>query len=306
MGIVVVCVAIGALLTAALLWNDESAAIGVLIGALAGFLTAVAVVFLFLRRAWQRLLAVIEPPLDSARNEAKTRPVGLRPMADLQTLLRLALQRERQFGTDLHRAAMGRELHHRLRNSLQIINSLLTLQISHETNVESAFALRRTLLRSLVIGIVYRSAESEEPGALIDFQTIVVELVEQAQRIFRLPFNRPVITSGIHAPPLPADTAIPMNLALAEILIVIAAQPVVTPRQFCRIEVLVDPQRDALVMTIASPLLRNLTADDADQKALTQTMLSSCASQLHGALEFFIDGSVATCRLIVPRLTPGN
>lgn len=296
----------GLAVAVAAIWGDALFAWGVLIGAGLGVVVTALIVRIAVRRMLRRLLAIIDPSSMSHSRRLNALAPALPPFGDLQSLVRLAMQRERQHGSDSNRAAMGRELHHRLRNSLQIINSLLSLQISYETNSQSAIALRRTLLRSLVIGIVYRSAETEEPGALIDFQTIVIELVEQAQRIFTLAANRPSIGIDVQTPALAADTAIPMALVLAEILIVIADPAIDKRGQFCRIHAHIDPLQNGLLLTIVSPLIKHLATSTHEHASLTHTMLSSCASQMHAVLDFPPEASTATCRLLVPLSPPRN
>ena len=83
-----------------------------------------------------------------------------------------------------------REIHHRVKNNLQTISSLLRLQSRRLTNLEAKAAVQDSVRRIRTIALVHESL-SREPGEDIAFIEIVRPLLRLAEEGLQSP-DRPV------------------------------------------------------------------------------------------------------------------
>jgi two-component sensor histidine kinase len=117
----------------------------------------------------------------------------------------------------LSKDATIREIHHRVKNNLQTISSLLRLQSRRLTNPEAKAAVQESVRRIRTIALVHESL-SREPGEDIAFIEIVRPLLRLAEESLQSP-DRPVrfSVSG-DGGRIPANTATPLSVVLTELL----------------------------------------------------------------------------------------
>jgi two-component sensor histidine kinase len=117
----------------------------------------------------------------------------------------------------LSKDATIREIHHRVKNNLQTISSLLRLQARRLTNPEAKAAVQESVRRIRTIALVHESL-SREPGEDIAFLEIVRPLLRLAEEGLQSP-DRPVrFTVGGDGGRIPANTATPLSVVLTELL----------------------------------------------------------------------------------------
>ena len=144
------------------------------------------------------------PLLDDARPTGAL--VLLRDVTDLRRRDRLLLSKD----------ATIREVHHRVKNNLQTISSLLRLQARRLRSPEGRAALAESERRVRSIALVHEVL-SREPGEQVAFGEIVDLLVRMAEEGVLTP--RPVdITVRGEAGELPAQVATPLSVVLNELL----------------------------------------------------------------------------------------
>jgi two-component sensor histidine kinase len=117
----------------------------------------------------------------------------------------------------LSKDATIREIHHRVKNNLQTISSLLRLQARRLTNPEAKAAVQESVRRIRTIALVHESL-SREPGDDIAFIEIVRPLLRLAEEGLQSP-DRPVrFTVSGDGGRIAANTATPLSVVLTELL----------------------------------------------------------------------------------------
>jgi two-component system, sensor histidine kinase PdtaS len=117
----------------------------------------------------------------------------------------------------LSKDATIREIHHRVKNNLQTISSLLRLQSRRLTNPEAKAAVQESVRRIRTIALVHESL-SREPGDDVAFVEIVRPLLRLAEESLQSP-DRPIqfSVSG-DGGRIAANTATPLSVVLTELL----------------------------------------------------------------------------------------
>ena len=117
----------------------------------------------------------------------------------------------------LSKDATIREIHHRVKNNLQTISSLLRLQARRLTHPEAIAAVGESVRRIRTIALVHE-ALSREPGDDVTFLEIVRPLLRLADEGLQSP-DRPVrFTVQGDGGRIPAAIATPLSVVLTELL----------------------------------------------------------------------------------------
>jgi two-component sensor histidine kinase len=117
----------------------------------------------------------------------------------------------------LSKDATIREIHHRVKNNLQTISSLLRLQARRLTNPEAVAAVAESVRRIRTIALVHESL-SREPGDDVTFIEIVRPLLRLAEESLQSP-DRPVeFTLAGDGGRIPARVATPLSVVLTELM----------------------------------------------------------------------------------------
>ena len=131
----------------------------------------------------------------------------LRDVTDLRQRDRLLMSKD----------ATIREIHHRVKNNLQTISSLLRLQARRLSNPEAIAAVGESVRRIRTIALVHESL-SREPGDDVTFIEIVRPLLRLAEESLQSP-DRPVEFSLVgEGGRIPARVATPLSVVLTELL----------------------------------------------------------------------------------------
>jgi two-component system, sensor histidine kinase PdtaS len=154
-----------------------------------------------------RCVPILSAPDDDGRVVVDGGLLLVRDVTELRKRDRLLLSKD----------ATIREIHHRVKNNLQTISSLLRLQSRRLTNVEAKAAVQDSVRRIRTIALVHESL-SREPGEDIAFIEIVRPLLRLAEEGLQSP-DRPVrFTVAGDGGRIPANTATPLSVVLTELL----------------------------------------------------------------------------------------
>lgn len=154
-----------------------------------------------------RCIPILEADTASGPGEVSGGVLLVRDITELRKRDRLLLSKD----------ATIREIHHRVKNNLQTISSLLRLQARRLENPEAKAAVSESVRRIRTIALVHESL-SREPGDEVTFIEIVRPLLRLAEEGLQSP-DRPVrFTVRGDGGRVPANTATPLSVVLTELL----------------------------------------------------------------------------------------
>jgi two-component sensor histidine kinase len=151
------------------------------------------------------VLTQVVPLLDAGR--AVGAIILLRDVSDLRRRDRMLLSKD----------ATIREIHHRVKNNLQTIASLLRLQSRRLRTPEAKAALAESERRIRSIAIVHETL-SREPGDIVHFSEIVRPLARLVEETVSSPELRIRFTVDGDAGDLPGEVATPLAVVLNELM----------------------------------------------------------------------------------------
>ncbi|WP_164851272.1 histidine kinase dimerization/phosphoacceptor domain -containing protein [Larkinella soli] len=117
----------------------------------------------------------------------------------------------------LEKDVLMKEIHHRVKNNLQVISSLLELQSKGLSDEKARDALREGQNRVRSIALIHQNLYQFENLSTIDLKRFVGDLCRQVQSVFQ---RQHTVAVRITVPELPLDidSAVPLGLILNELL----------------------------------------------------------------------------------------
>ena len=111
-----------------------------------------------------------------------------------------------------------KEIHHRVKNNLQIVSSLLNLQLKGTDNAEAKRIMEEAKNRINTISLIHQSIYQSEDFTAVDLQQYFSQMTEVIDRLFNI--SQKKITYSIHTNhiKLTIDEAVPLGLIMNELL----------------------------------------------------------------------------------------
>jgi len=106
-------------------------------------------------------------------------------------------------------------VNHRVKNSLQIVSSILQLQVPHTQSAEAADALRSASARVLAIAAVHERLYTGEDASVVRLDIFLSDLCSEIGRAYGCPDG---ITTDVQQVSVPTDMAIPLALIVNELV----------------------------------------------------------------------------------------
>jgi two-component sensor histidine kinase len=156
----------------------------------------------------------------AARPDVRGGSREVQQLADTLTSMAERVQRHEQ---DMSRSvqqkeAMIKEIHHRVKNNLQVVTSLMSIQANRLSDEASKRALAELQRRVRALGLLHRHLYEGDDLQYLDFGQFTVELCQMVKESSG-PVARDV-TIEVDIPPIPitADRAVPLGLLITEAL----------------------------------------------------------------------------------------
>ena len=111
-----------------------------------------------------------------------------------------------------------KEVHHRVKNNLQVISSLLHLQSQHSQDRSSIEMFRQSQDRVRAMAMVHERLYRSKDLAQVDFSNYIETLATHLFGAHRVDTDRIHLAVDVHGLKLPIDAAIPCGLLLNELI----------------------------------------------------------------------------------------
>jgi two-component sensor histidine kinase len=160
------------------------------------------------------------------RGDYAARPAvtgGSREVRQLAETLSSMAQQVQHHEQDMQRSvqqkeAMLKEIHHRVKNNLQVVTSLMSIQANRLSDEASKKALAELQRRVRALGLLHRHLYEGDDLRYLDFGQFTVELCQMVKESSG-PAAR-AVNIEVDIPPIPitADRAVPLGLLITEAL----------------------------------------------------------------------------------------
>jgi two-component sensor histidine kinase len=189
-----------------------------------------------------------------------------------------------------------KEVHHRVKNNLQIISSLINMQRDVATSEEARIPLAESARRVRAMALIHQHLYSGRSMAKVDFADYAKELTSQLQALLSPSAKLHWVGRRVD---LPIDTAVPCGLILNE-LVTNALKYGLSSDGSCRIHVHVESDNGNLLFSVKDhgPGLPD-GVELGTAKSLGFELIRALTRQIRGEFEF-CDAETSSFRVRVP------
>lgn len=191
-----------------------------------------------------------------------------------------------------------KEVHHRVKNNLQLISSIMNMQIRQAKTADASFVLRRLQDRILSLATVHKNLYLNDDLERVEAKALLQEIVGQLLSVGLAPGSNVQITQDYATVSLDADDAAPLTLLVSEALTnalkYIPPNPD-TPKMIS-IQLTADAPEQAelkIVNTVGGTPVEEGTG-------LGSKLILAFARQLNGQVEVSEEGELYTLRIVFP------
>jgi PAS domain S-box-containing protein len=190
----------------------------------------------------------------------------------------------------LEKETMLKEIHHRVKNNLQVISSLLSLQSSHLQDEKAKEALEESMGRLETMASIHTQLYQSQDLARVDFTKFIQELIGnirqsygRAQSPIEIHVDAGEISLGI-------DNSIPCGLILNE-LIANALKHAFPEGKEGEIKIEMRLEDNQVVLTVQDNGIGfSESIDFTNVKSLGLDMVNTLVRQMHGKIDMLVDG----------------
>jgi two-component sensor histidine kinase len=247
-----------------------------------------------LERGEVSVLTRVVPQLEGGRAIGSV--IMLRDVSDLRRRDRMLLSKD----------ATIREIHHRVKNNLQTIASLLRLQTRRLRSPEAKAALAESERRIRSIAIVHETL-SREPGDIVHFSEIVRPLARLVEDTASSPELRIGFSVDGDAGDLPGEVATPLAVVLNELMQNAVDHAFPEGTQGAQVSVRLHREGDHVVVEVVdngAGLPESFSLERGQGLGLS-IVHALVTGELDGSIEMHSNGGTAVCvrvRVAMPRV----
>lgn len=191
---------------------------------------------------------------------------------------------EAQQEARLHeKSVLLKEVHHRVKNNLQIISSIMNMQIRKAKSDETRQALSRVQDRILGLSGVHRTLYQAENLTQVDAATLIEQIVEQSRAIGSQRGKSVVVTQDLDHIVVFPDQAVPLSMLVSEAL-TNAQKYIGGVDPWITLSLKVDPDNMARLQIVNSNDPDAPGPEETESTGLGQQLIRAFATQLNGTL----------------------
>lgn len=157
-----------------------------------------------------------EFPVEIGLNPIGT-PQGTMVLASVIDITERKSQEEQLKSALKEKELLLAEIHHRVKNNLQIIESLLGMQSDIVPDVTAVSVLKESQNRVKSMALIHQVLYESQDFSRVDFSSVIRNLVDNLSISYALEASRIEIAMNIEEIYLPLDTSIPLGLILNEL-----------------------------------------------------------------------------------------
>jgi two-component sensor histidine kinase len=202
-------------------------------------------------------------------------------------------------GLLLDKDMLLKEVHHRVKNNLQIVMSLLSTQLVYLENKEAVEAIEESQQRVQSIALIHQKLYRESTGSSIDLHSYLHDMVDDLDNSFNAAQRGINFQLSVQAINLDVDQAVPIGLILNEAITnaIKYAFDAQGGKIFISIHQLEDQQLELIVQDNGKGLPKDF--DLAVSTTLGMEMMRGLGKQLRGKLQISNLNGV-TLKLVFP------
>ncbi|KMK67616.1 sensor histidine kinase [Puniceibacterium sp. IMCC21224] len=218
--------------------------------------------------------------------------------SDFLNMANAILQDEAQLENALReKTILLKEVHHRVKNNLQLISSIMNMQIRQSHMPETREVLLKLQERIRSLATIHRNLYQTEDLGHVNAGQLLGELIRQMAIVSEHPRSRVKLETNLDDIELYPDQAVPLSLLTAEALTNVGKYLVTGPDGAAHVRVNFRRTDERRAVIEISNSCRENAAPSDEVSGLGHRLIRAFATQLGGELEQGIENDVFTIRV---------
>jgi two-component sensor histidine kinase len=165
-----------------------------------------------------RLAPAVEREIGDAQTRREREQAELALGASNQQLMAERVTFERQTALLQQRETMLREIHHRVKNNMQVMSSLLSLQSRTASSPEVSRILEEDQNRIQAMALLHEILYQSKDLAVVDFAKYIRRMTDHLFRSYGVDYHRIRLHTDLDSEGLELDDALPCALLISEVI----------------------------------------------------------------------------------------
>ena len=180
------------------------------------------------------------------------------------------------------KGVLVKEIHHRVKNNLQLISSIMNMQIRSAELDETKTVLRRVQDRVLSLATIHRDLYQSQDQGRVNVGALIAEIVDNSAELVNGEGRQLNVTTSIENVLLYPDQAVPISLLVAEAVTNAMKHIGDNPDDKASIDVMLKQDDRACLLVISNSIGETATQDST---GLGSQLMNAFAMQLGGQVE---------------------
>ena len=233
-----------------------------------------------------RLAPAVEREIRDARTRRERAQAERALSESRERFLEQAIALERQTVLLQQGETMLREIHHRVKNNMQVMSSLLSLQSRAASSPEIRRMLEDNQNRIQSMALLHEILYQSQDLALVDFPKYLLRMVDQLFRSYGVNSRQIRLQSDLDPIKIDLDDALPMGLLISEVISNSLKHGFPEGRQGeIRIQLRDQPGRTVSLLLSDSGIGLPAHLDWTMSRSLGLRLVRALADQLHASLD---------------------
>lgn len=191
-----------------------------------------------------------------------------------------------------------KEVHHRVKNNLQIIISLLDLQVNNVKDEKSKEVLLQSMNRIASMSLIHQKLYQSNDFHSIELRNYILELVEHIKGVYDTNDLKLTIVTKLDNVSMSLTKAIPIGIILTELLTNSFKHGVVLGAENC-IEVTFEVDKNNAVITVSDDGVGFVQEEAEAKGTLGLFLVNMLVGQIGGKYSYFKEGTRFTSKIDV-------
>lgn len=182
------------------------------------------------------------------------------------------------------RTLLLKEIHHRVKNNLQTLSSLVTLQMGQSTTEEERAALRSLEYRVTSMGLLHKTLYQSDRYTLVEMRPYIESIIDHIERSHREAAERISFELSVDEIETNFDTAIPCGLIVNELVTNAVRHAFAAGRDGAVRVALAEDEPDRYRLTISDNGGGVAEANERAREGIGLQLVGALVAQLEGTL----------------------
>ncbi len=180
------------------------------------------------------------------------------------------------------KGVLVKEIHHRVKNNLQLISSIINMQIRSAELEETKTVLRRVQERVLSLATIHRDLYQSQENGRVNTGALVTEIVDNSVELVRSEGSDLTVNKDIENLLLYPDQAVPLSLLVSEATTNALKHVGDRPDETSYVDVSLRQDGTSCVFVLANSIGQTTVSDST---GLGSKLMTAFATQLGGKID---------------------